>query len=875
MNWLTRIFSRGQLYSDLQEEMRQHLEERASELTAGGMPSEEAWRTAQREFGNRTLLEERSREVWQWPLVENLWRDIRFALRRLSKVPGLTVICILTLALGLGASVALFSVVEAVLLRPLPFPDSQHLVMMYESDPKDFPSVFNQVSGGNFEEWQRESHSFEQMAFWGWTSRNLSSRGGRLAEDLQAKLCTWNLFATLQVQPVYGRAFSASDDTRQANATTILSWNIFQRRFAGDPAILGKPIFLDGKPYTVIGIMPQWLSYPDPKTQLWLPAYHEQAPNVMQSHGMHKWNVVARLKTGVTAAAARAEVSGIQMRIHKRYPNEPAMKGAQIRPLIDDMVRGYKTPLYALLGAVGCVLLITCLNVANLLVSRAAVRRKEFSIRAALGGTRWRLVREQLLESLLLASGGGVLGIALASAGIYWILSTRTDLPRAESVHIDFTVLAFAVGITLLSGLFAGVLPATSTSLRSLSKALHESSRSLTAARSHARIRKILLGVEVAFTVMLLIGAGLLVKSYFRLQSVPLGFATKNILTMSFALRGAKYYTPSQKTAFFEELTNRVRALPGVQSAGLVTWLPGSGYRGDDVFTIPEHPPLPRGQFQASIDHGADPAYFATMRIPLLRGRTFTNADRLERANVAVVSQDFVRTFFSHESPLGRHIRLQAWSGEYEIVGIVGDTPYLVSQPIRPIMYFPLYEGAQFNEASLVVRSAVNPLRLALPIQNQIAKIDPDLAVANILTMDQVIGQSIAAAAFNTYLILAFAGLSLLLAAMGLYGVLSYIVTQRTNEMGIRIALGAQRSELLRLTLFDGLRPALIGLLFGLAGGMAAGRLIESMLFGVHPMDPAIFAGVPIVILAVAAMACLSPALRASKTDPIAALRLE
>jgi len=480
-----------------------------------------------------------------------------------------------------------------------------------------------------------------------------------------------------------------------------------------------------------------------------------------------------------------------------------------------------------------------------------------------------------MIESVLLASGGGILGFALASAGIYWILSTRTDLPRAESVHMDFTVLAFTFGITLLSGLIAGLLSATSTSLGSLTKALHESSRSLSASRSHARLRRTLLGVEVAFTVILLIGAGLLVKSFFRLQSVHLGFATKNILTMSFALRGAKYVTPSQKTAFFEELTNRVRTLPGVQDAGLVTWLPGSGYRGDDIFAIPEHPPLPRGQFQASIDHAADPAFFATMQIPLLRGRTFTDADRLERAHVAVVSQDFARTFFPHENPLGRHIRLLAWSGEYEIVGIVGDTPYLVSQPIRPMMYFPLFEGTQFNEASLVVRSAGNPLALALPIQKQIATIDPDVAVANILTMDQVIGQSTAAAAFNTYLILAFAGLSLLLAAMGLYGVLSYVVTQRTNEMGIRIALGAQRNELLRLMFFDGLKPAFIGLLFGLAGGMAAGRLIESMLFGVHPMDPAIFAGVPLVLLAVAAVACLSPALRAANTDPIEALRLE
>jgi predicted permease len=871
---LHHYFSRRKLNADLEEEMREHLDERTEELVGQGVPLPLARETAQREFGNFTLLEEQARDVWRWPRVEAMVHDISFAIRRLRHAPGFTLVSVLTLALGLGANFALFSLVQTVLLNPLPFQDPARLVMLYEAEASHATSSFNIVAAGSFADWQHGARSFEQMAIWSWATRNLSGEGGQLPEKLTTRKCTWNLFSTLGVQPAYGRFFSAGDDKPGAPSTTVLTWSLFQRRFAGNPAVIGRTILLNDEPYTVIGVLPSWFAYPDIKSQLWTPAYHDAPPQSMQSHGNHMWNVVARLKAGVNPAAAAAEIGAIQARIHKQFPGEPAGESAGIQPLLDDIVGPFKAPLYVLMAAVGCVLLITCLNLASLQLARSVARRKEIAVRSALGGSAWRIMQEQIFESLLLAFGGGLLAAGVAYGLIRWTIMVRDDMPRTESIHVDMTFLAFSAGLTALTGLLAGILPATSFRSNSLLNSLQESSRSVRGGRSRATLRTYLVGIEMAFTAVLLIGAGLLLKSFIELRSVPLGCTTKNVLTMSLSLSQARYQVPSRAASLLDTLLTRIRAFPGVQSAGAISTPPGGGYSGDTMFAIPEHPIPPKGKFQFAIFRGADPQAFRTLEIPVLRGRTFTNYDRQDKASRAIISASFVKQFFPNEDPIGKHLRVN-WGSltNFEIIGVVGDTPYRVTQPIEPMMYFPIENG--FPEFSLIVRTVENPLGVALPVQKLVAELDRSLGVANILTLDEVVGQSLASHSFETIVVTGFAALSLLLASIGLYGVLSYVVTQRTSEIGIRIALGAQRGALIRTTLWEGIRPAAVGLVFGVAGGIASARLMRSILFGTAPIDVSVFVAASSAILFVAALACVLPAVRASGIDPIIALRTE
>jgi predicted permease len=592
----------------------------------------------------------------------------------------------------------------------------------------------------------------------------------------------------------------------------------------------------------------------------------------------HNFLVVGLLKPGTTMAQGRKEADTIVKRIRDQHPFLAAIgRGANARWLFDDVVGDYRTPLYVLLAATGCVLLIACLNVANLLVARAAARRKELAIRSALGGSRWRLIREQVMESLVLSVVGGAIGLALASAALEWVMRTRQDMARVDTIHVDTMVLLFAAGITLLSGTFAGAVSTFSSGDARELNALRESSRTHSGGKGKARLRKVLLSVEVGLTVVLLIAAGLLLKSYKTLRSGDLGCITQNVLTMHLALPDTRYHTPVEKAEFFERLIADVRRLPGVEKAGLVTVLPAEGHGGDNLFTIIEHPPLPKGEMEYALRRAAEPGYFKAVGIPLLHGRTFLEGERLERATSVMVSDLFVRRFLPEEDPIGRHIRVNVdgtGPRDYAIVGVVGDSRALMSMPAEPMMYFPLYKGV-FERAAIAVRSSQDPTSMALPIQKLIAQIDQDLAVFHVLTMDQVIGRSTTDAGFNAELTLGFAVLALVLASVGLYGVLSYLVAQRTSEIGVRMALGAQQDQVLWLMLADGLRPAALGLVLGLVGGVAAARMIRDLLYGVQPLDASVFAAVVMILLGVASAACLAPARRASRLDPTVALRGE
>ena len=861
---------------ELTAEMESYLAEEMDENLARGMSADEARRQAYVKLGNPQLVRERLWRQNTIALLDGLARDLKFAARGLRRSPGFAVIAVMVIALGIGANVALFTLVHSVLLTPLPFREPERLVMVYERGVvDDTESGFNSVAAGSFAEWKKLNHSLDDMAISGEAQFNLSGTGDdQLPEKIHGVNCSWNLLPLLGVKPALGRGFNAADDMHSANPTAILSWGLWKRRFGADAGIVNRSIHLNGIAYTVIGVLPAWFVFPeDPTAQLLTPVYHDKPEEVMASLGNHQFQVLGRLKDGVTAEQGAAELSVISRRLHDAHrENALVGKGSAVRPLLEDMTVDLRTPLYVLLAATGCVLLIACLNVANLLVARAAARQRERAIRLALGGGRWRLLREQLMESLLLAAGGGAAGLALAYAAVEWLLRSHPDLSRAEAVHFDGVVVAFSVGLIALCAVLAGVSGAIGNAGRNVLGALQDSSRMQSAGQGQVRLRMTLLAVQVGLTVVLLVAAGLLLKSYARLRSSDMGCTTENVLTMRIGLYGARYNEPAQRVNFFSELLTRVRALPGVEAAGFVQAVPGQGFWGDGGFRVLEHPPLPPGQMQLAMYRWADPGYFKAMGIPLLRGRTLSADKRLERTDEVVISKSFVDAYLPGEDPLGKHLRID--DRNLEIVGVVGDTRYIPSEKPAPTEYLSVLWG-RGNNGTLVVRSSRGVEGLALPVQRVVQSLDRDLAMSDVLTMDQLLGKSTAGSKLNSIVVLGFGGIALLLSAAGLYGVLAYLVTQRTGEIGIRIALGAQREGVLRLMLMDGLRPALVGLVVGLAASAAVVRLIRSMLYETQPLDTQVFALVAAGLLVVAGVACLAPAWRASRMDPMRALRME
>ena len=877
---LLSLFRRQRASVRLDDEIRDHLDHQIAENIAGGMSPDEARFAAFRQFGNPALIREQARSTWTGAWVDSLSHDFRYVLRSLIHSPGFTTIVVLIIALGIGANVALFTLVHRVLLDPLPFRDPGQLVSIYEHDAGGSNTHgYLPVAAGSFFEWQRASKGVAEMAMVSpFQAYNVSAEGGRLPEKIEAAMCSWNFFSILGVNPALGRTFGPSDDSPSSEATVILSAPFWHRRYASDTSIIGKKIWLDAKPYTVVGIMPESFIYSGSfggnTDQVWTPIGHEFPPSLMTTFEDHEVIVVARLQSGTTLQALTSRLIAVQKEIKTAHPG-PAVRDSVIgRTLLDDAVQDYKTPLYALLAATGCVLLIASMNVASLLVARMSARRKELAIRVALGGGWLRIMVERILESLLLSTVGGAVGLLLAGGAIQWLIQTRQDMNRVEAIHIGVVEVMFTIAAILATALFSGLISASSSKLKDVLSGLQDSSRTLSSSRARAGLRRTLLVLEVSLTVVLLVGAGLLLKSYQRLRSTDLGVPVDNVLTMHFGLPEARYKTSVQRIAFFESVLSQVRALPGVQSAGLVSAAPGQGYGGDNLVSFVEHPPLPKGTGLDLQNRGADPGYFAAIHIPLIRGRIFTPDERLQRSNVVVISQKAAESCFPGEDPIGKHIKVSIDGMIGEVIGVVGDTRWNIAQPSMPMMYWPVLSG-DWSNMTLIVRSPSNVSALAMPIQKIIGSLDPDLPVSGVGTLRESIAKSTVDSQFDSLLVLAFAVIALVLAAAGLYGVLTYLVSQRTSELGIRIALGAQREQLLRAVLLDGLRPALFGLILGLAGSAAAVRLIESMLYQTEPLDPTVFATVAGLLLLVAASACLLPAWRASRLDPMQALRTE
>jgi putative ABC transport system permease protein len=874
-----RFFRRGRADIELQEEIDSYLAEETADNIERGMTTTQARRYARMKLGNPRSIRE---TLWQQntvSLLDKLGRDLKYAFRTLSRTPGFSLIAIAVMALCIGATTSLFTVVRSVLLRSLPFRDPGHLVMLYDHfrDPSMNAQGFNYntVAAADFYDWQTQTHGFEGIAAWRWAQFNLTGEHEELPELVSARGATWNLFSLLGVPAAIGRTFIESEDRTDGNAV-MLTWSLFRRRFGGDPSIVGRQIHLDGKSYTVVGVLPKWFNYPSANVQVWVTFASGMAPSVLQRHDFHFSHVVARLRPDVSLANALGQVGATQYRLHMQNLNAPVAEDVASRTINDDLARDVKKPLLLLMCAVACLLLIGCLNVANMLVARCAARQKEMAIRGALGAQRATLIRAQFTESLLICGAGGVGGVLLSLASTKWLAHAWSDLPSAEIIRVDGVVLGFVCLVVFAAALVAGLLPAISTTGKAVFGALQSSSRTAAGSLSNTTVRKTLLAVEIAVTVILLISAGLLLKTFFHLRATNLGCATENVLTMSYSLPMQRYDTSAKVNTFNETLLQRVRALPGVHAVALGSTVPGTGPGGDDTFTILEHPPLPPSTAMPdAMTRWIDPQYFSALQIPLLSGRFFTGDDRAGRPKTVIVNRQLVEQYFLDENPLGKHLHLAAReSGDYQVVGVVADTLYKVGQPAKPTMYFPVLNGLN-TDLGIAVRMTSDPLAMSIPIQKQIAALDPELPVDDVLTMDQIIEQSLDNESLSATIVLVFAVLSLILASVGLYGVLSYLMTQRTMELGIRMALGAERKHVLWLMLFDGLRPAIIGLVLGSGASASITRLFRSMLYDTRPLDPTVHIAVTFTLLMVATLACIIPAWRASRLDPMQALRAE
>jgi predicted permease len=866
---LRGLFGDRNADQELDDEIEAHLRLLTERYVRQGMTEAEAARSARHQFGNVTLLKEANREMRGIRFIEIIFQDLRYGARMLRKSPGFAFVATLTLALGIGANTAIFSVVNALLLRPLPYTEPDRLLQIWQSYLPNFTKVG--VSGGDFQIWREQAASFAQMAAYRYVPKRLNLTGEGEPEKLSVTYATASLFSTLGVAASHGRTFRPEEDQPGQEPVVLLSHNLWLRRFQGAPNLIGKTIKLDDQAYRVIGIMPSDFRLPD-WADVWLPVGLAGDERTLRLY--HPFSVIARLNPGVTLTQAHAELETFERRAQLEFPETTKGWGVVAYPLKQEFIGDLKTTLLVLFGAVAFVLLIAVANVVNLLLARAPTRQKEVALRLALGATRGRIIRQLLTESLLLALLGGLAGSLLALLGVDLLVrSGPANLPQLKAVQVDFSVFIFTFGIIILSGLAAGLLPAWPASRSNLNNALKEGGRSSTGGRGRIRLRGLLVVSEIALALMLAVGAGLLIKSFSNLLGVHPGFRPDNLLTMEVSLPEAKDGDNNQGARLFERIVERVRALPGVQAAGGANVLPVSSEEGNKWRFIVEGQSIkgtetwPVAEVRyVSLD------YFQTIGIPLIKGRLFTEHDWNQPQ--MIINQRLAERYWPNQDPIGKRINSSPYAPQpnwVTIIGVVGNVKHFGLDTTPTLDMY----GSGFWTRYLIVRASGDPLPLAAAVQNEIHSIDKTLPIAKIKTMERRLAESVAPRRFSMSLLLLFAAMGLLLSAVGIYGVMSFSVTQRTSEIGVRMALGAQKSDVFKLVIGRGMLLTLTGLAIGLVGAAGLTRLMSSLLFGVSANDPMTYSAAPVVLGVVSLLACYLPARRATKVDPLQALRQE
>jgi len=877
--WLRLPRSRARAARDVNDEIAFHLAMREEKLRAAGLPSDEAARRARERFGDTRVVAERCVEIdvdtiraeRREDVMSSLWQDARYAVRALRRTPVFTITALATLALGIGATTAVFSVVYGVLLRPLPYADPDRLVQIWEQSTRTGDEK-NPVSVLNYQDWTTQTRAFSAMAAYAYNRYTLSGRGD--AESVQGSQLYGNAFGVLGVKPLAGRPIT-SEDARQD--VVVLSEGLWRRRYGADPSILGTSIRMNGEPYTVVGIMPASFSFPRSDVELWT-GYRTilTDPDWGESRGRRFQRVIARLKPGVSISAAAADVDGVAKRLAKQYPDDNAGGGAAVVSLREQLVGDSQRAVLVLFGAVACVLLIACANVAHLLLARTAARERELAVRAALGAVRGRLVRQLLTESVVLAAGGGILGAGLAYVCVSALRASDMEaVPRIDAVRVDGWAFAFCALAVVLTAALVGLVPALRATHRGLAESVRGGGRDVGGGKRQRTTQGTLVTVEVGLSLVLLIGAGLLLRSFDRLRQVDVGVDPHGVATMLIVAPPARYTTPEKRNAFFDDVTARVAALPGVQAVGLCDCLPPNQVRSTTSLFIDGGPRETRDLPLVNAVH-AGANYFGALRIAIVTGRAFTSADRLGAAPVVVVNRALAVKLLgatkTGTEALGKRVSLNGTTWR-TVVGVVADVHYEgLATAVMPAVYTPVAQDPEPGQ-NLMVRTAGEPMAVVPAVRRIIAGIDPEVAPSYVASLNAAMAESLTTERFTTLLLGAFAAVAFVLAAVGIYGVVAYGVAQRRREMGVRIALGARGADVVRMVVGRSLRPVLVGVAIGLAVAVASARVLQGMLYGTSVHEPAVYAIVSVALIAVGAAAAWMPGRRAASADPMVALR--